>query len=190
MKLSKIPRPQQLCCKENQLTNYFLRVKQPTKAVQICCQKPHGLSCNKIQTRKQVIMVSCTTNENEEIFRISEGGWPRTATVGVLGGGQLGRMMALAAGNMGVKIKFLDPTENAPASVAAEQVLGSFRDAEAIKKLAEGIDILTAEIEHIDATAMEAVAEQFGVDVQPAPFTLKVIQVFCFTLPFRNRSKF
>lgn len=57
---------------------------------------------------------------------------------------------------MGIKIKVLDPTPNCPASVVAEQVVGSFRDPEAVKAFAQGVDVLTVEIEHIDADAMEA----------------------------------
>ncbi len=82
-------------------------------------------------------------------------GFPRSAVIGVLGGGQLGRMMALAAvsqagrggaecflirspffaqGNLGVRIKCLDPAEDAPAAVAATHVKGHFRDAAAIEQ--------------------------------------------------------
>lgn len=56
---------------------------------------------------------------------------------------------------MGVTIKVLDPTPNCPASVVAEQTVGSFRDAEAVKAFAKGVDVLTVEIEHIDADAMQ-----------------------------------
>ena len=63
---------------------------------------------------------------------------------------------------MGVKIKVLDPTPNCPASVVAEQVVGSFRDAEAVKAFAQGVDVLTVEIEHIDADAMQVCAAQLG----------------------------
>lgn len=60
----------------------------------------------------------------------SDGGLPRTATVGVLGGGQLGRMFALAAGNMDVKVIVLDPSDPAPAAVAAKQLVRRRTDCE------------------------------------------------------------
>ncbi|GAB4822141.1 hypothetical protein N2152v2_009187 [Parachlorella kessleri] len=107
---------------------------------------------------------------------ISRNGLPRTAVVGVLGGGQLGKMLAQEAAKMGITLKVLDPTPSCPASVVAEQVVGSFRDPEAVKSFAQGVDLLTVEIEHIDADAMQAVAEQSGVEVQPLPETLRIIQ--------------
>jgi phosphoribosylaminoimidazole carboxylase len=94
----------------------------------------------------------------------------------VLGGGQLGKMLAQEAAKMGVTIKVLDPTPNCPASTVAEQVVGSFRDPEAVKKFAAGVDVLTVEIEHIDADAMEAAAATSGIEVQPTPNTLRIIQ--------------
>eukprot|EP00983_Pelagomonas_calceolata_P100662 1158599-Pelagomonas_calceolata.AAC.10 len=66
-------------------------------------------------------------------------GLPRSAVVGVLGGGQLGRMMALAAANLGVRMKCLDPAPDAPASWIASQRLGHFRDAQAIKDFASQV---------------------------------------------------
>jgi hypothetical protein len=56
------------------------------------------------------------------------------------------------------------------------QVLGSFRDPVAVADFAAGLDVLTVEIEHIDAGAMERVEEQTGVDVEPTPQTLRIIQ--------------
>lgn len=56
---------------------------------------------------------------------------------------------------MGVTLKVLDPTPACPASVVAQQTVGSFRDFEAVEKFAEGCDVLTVEIEHIDADAMQ-----------------------------------
>lgn len=103
-------------------------------------------------------------------------GLPRTAVVGVLGGGQLGKMMGQEAAKMGVTLRVLDPTPDCPASVVAQQTLGSFRDAQAVQQFAKGCDVLTVEIEHIDADAMQAVADQSGVEVQPTPQTMRIIQ--------------
>ena len=95
--------------------------------------------------------------------------------MGILGGGQLGRMLAVAGAPMGVRLKALDPTENAPASIAATQVVGSFRDEAAVKAFAETCDVVTVEIEHIDVEALRQLAAA-GVDVQPTPETLATIQ--------------
>ena len=79
---------------------------------------------------------------------------------------------------MGIKIRVLDPTPACPASVAAAQTVGSFTDPACVAAFAAsegGIDILTAEIEHVDAAAMDAVAAA-GVDVEPTPSTLRLIQ--------------
>ncbi|KAI8474941.1 MAG: eukaryotic-type phosphoribosylaminoimidazole carboxylase [Monoraphidium minutum] len=107
---------------------------------------------------------------------VSESGLPRTAVVGVLGGGQLGRMMALAAANMGVSMRCLDPADDAPAAIAADHEVGHFRDAAAISKFAATVDVLTVEIEHIDADALEAASKAAGVDAEPTPATIRIIQ--------------
>jgi phosphoribosylaminoimidazole carboxylase len=78
---------------------------------------------------------------------------------------------------MGVSVKFLDPAEQAAAAVAAQQTVGHFRDAQAITAFATGCDVLTVEIEHINADAMEAAGQVSGVDVEPTPSTLRIIQV-------------
>jgi phosphoribosylaminoimidazole carboxylase len=98
------------------------------------------------------------------------------STIGVLGGGQLGRMMASAAHDLGMRIAVLDPDRAAPAGqVADRQIIGDFRDPERIRELAAGCDILTVEIEHVNADTLEALAQQ-GVPVYPAPGTLRLIQ--------------
>ena len=111
-------------------------------------------------------------------------GLPRAAVVGVLGGGQLGRMLAQEAVKMGVKLRVLDPTlaedgktPGCPAAVAAQQTLGSFANPDDVAAFAaSGVDILTVEIEHVDANALERVARASGVDVEPTPSTLRLIQ--------------
>jgi phosphoribosylaminoimidazole carboxylase len=97
--------------------------------------------------------------------------------LGVLGGGQLGRMMALAAANLGVTMRCLDPTPGAPAAVAARQTVGSFRDADAVAAFAaSGVDVLTVEIEHVDARALAEAARRTGADVEPTPATVSLVQ--------------
>jgi phosphoribosylaminoimidazole carboxylase len=116
-------------------------------------------------------------NTAQQEAAVSPSGQPRTAVLGVLGGGQLGRMMALAAANLGVTMRCLDPTPGAPAAVAAAQTVGSFRDADAVAAFAAaGVDVLTVEIEHVDARALAEAARRTGADVEPTPKTIALVQ--------------
>ncbi|MEA3318465.1 MAG: 5-(carboxyamino)imidazole ribonucleotide synthase [Bacillota bacterium] len=77
------------------------------------------------------------------------------ATIGIIGGGQLGRMMALSAKAMGFKIAVLDPTPDSPCGQVADiEVTAAFSDMEAIKKLASLSDVVTYEFENIDYEAL------------------------------------
>lgn len=98
-------------------------------------------------------------------------------TVGCLGGGQLGRMMVYAAHRLGVRVCVLDPLgEQSPAGQVSEMsVKGSFQDAEKVRELAKKCDILTLEVEHVNAEVLEEL-HQKGVPVQPLPFVVKLIQ--------------
>ncbi|MEW9501878.1 5-(carboxyamino)imidazole ribonucleotide synthase [Jeotgalibacillus marinus] len=77
-------------------------------------------------------------------------------TIGVIGGGQLGRMMALAAKEAGFKIAVLDPGANSPCGQIADiEITGAFDDREALQQLAKVSDVITYEFENIDAEALE-----------------------------------
>ncbi|MDZ7747135.1 MAG: 5-(carboxyamino)imidazole ribonucleotide synthase [Halobacteriales archaeon] len=98
-------------------------------------------------------------------------------TVGVVGGGQLGRMLAEAASPLGVQLVVSDPTANCPANhVAREQLVGDFDDYDTLRALAEQVDVLTYEIELADPDTLDAVSEETGTPVHPAPETLRTIQ--------------
>ncbi|WP_323192695.1 5-(carboxyamino)imidazole ribonucleotide synthase [Halostella sp. PRR32] len=98
-------------------------------------------------------------------------------TLGVVGGGQLGRMMAEAAAPLGVELVVLDPTPNCPASpVVREQIVGEFDDPDAVRELADRADFLTFEIELADPDLLEEVSETADVPVHPSPDTLRTIQ--------------
>jgi len=98
-------------------------------------------------------------------------------TLGVVGGGQLGRMLAEAASPLGVDVVVSDPTDPAPAaSVASDQVVGAFDDADTLEELAERSDYLTFEIELADPDLLESAAEEFDVPVHPHPDTLRTIE--------------
>ncbi|WP_229683112.1 5-(carboxyamino)imidazole ribonucleotide synthase [Virgibacillus oceani] len=96
-------------------------------------------------------------------------------TIGIIGGGQLGRMMAIAARHMGYKIAVLDPTPNCPtAQVADEQIVAAYDDMQAIEKLTAISDVVTYEFENVDLHAAEYIEEQ-GKLPQGA-FALEVTQ--------------
>ncbi len=82
-------------------------------------------------------------------------------TIGILGGGQLGRMMALAAREMGYNIVVLDPTPNCPCGqVADKQIVADFDDIEAARELLESCDVITYEFENVNLKVAEALASK------------------------------
>ena len=98
--------------------------------------------------------------------------------LGIIGGGQLGMMIAEAARTMPQLISeiiVLDPTQNCPASqVGAKQIVADFKDEGAIRELAERSDIITYEIESGDSTVLRSVEGK--AEINPSPETLKIIQ--------------
>ncbi|WP_262314887.1 5-(carboxyamino)imidazole ribonucleotide synthase [Lacticaseibacillus parakribbianus] len=83
------------------------------------------------------------------------------ATIGIVGGGQLGRMLVLAAKAMGYTVGVLDPTPQAPAGQVADfQVTADFADTAALERLARASDVLTYEFENVDLAAL-ADAQRF-----------------------------
>lgn len=99
-------------------------------------------------------------------------------TIGILGGGQLGRMIVEAAHRLNVKTIVLDGPNSPAKQINAldEHVDGSFTDPESIMKLAKKCDILTVEIEHVDANALQEVKDKLGIEIYPLPETIKLIQ--------------
>ncbi len=80
-------------------------------------------------------------------------------TIGILGGGQLGRMMALAARSMGYKIVVLDPTPNSPCGqIADRQIVAAFDDVDAAKELLNSCDVITYEFENVNLNVANALA--------------------------------
>ena len=97
-------------------------------------------------------------------------------TIGIVGGGQLGRMLVGPAHQLGFKVTVLDPTPNSPAGqVADKQIVGDFKDVGKIAELAREVDYLTFEIELADAETL-AVLEKSGIPVNPSGATLKQIK--------------
>lgn len=96
--------------------------------------------------------------------------------VGIIGGGQLGRMMSQRAKKLGCHVIVLDPTPDSPAGqVSMRQVIGSFEDPERIRELAEMCDVTTYDIEHIHTETLKTLAEE-GYRVVPSPMLLDLIQ--------------
>nr|MDQ6924759.1 5-(carboxyamino)imidazole ribonucleotide synthase [Candidatus Eremiobacteraeota bacterium] len=81
------------------------------------------------------------------------------ATLGILGGGQLGRMTAMAARSMGYDVHVLDPDpDGAARPLASRVIVAAYDDADAAAELARGVDAVTLEIEQIGRPALEAAA--------------------------------
>ncbi|KAJ3392568.1 phosphoribosylaminoimidazole carboxylase ade2 [Chytriomyces hyalinus] len=102
-------------------------------------------------------------------------------TVGILGGGQLGRMLVEAANRLNIKTSVLDIEGNPASQVSGHHsidshVIGSFQDPALIEQLARKCDILTVEIEHVDTAGLDAVLEKKFVAVHPLPSTIRIIQ--------------
>lgn len=97
------------------------------------------------------------------------------ATIGVLGGGQLGRMMALAARRMGYRICVLDRDPRCPTGqVADDVVVGTLDDVDAARTVAERSAVVTLDTEHVPAALLDAIAAI--CPVRPGPSVLATIQ--------------
>ena len=78
------------------------------------------------------------------------------ATIGILGGGQLGRMLSVAAARLGFKTHIFEPGANPPAGHVAERVItAAYEDEEALRRFAEGVDVITYEFENIPTSALD-----------------------------------
>ena len=97
------------------------------------------------------------------------------ATIGILGGGQLGRMTAMAARSLGYRVQVLDPDPSCPARFVVDSCFSaSWDDAHSAADLARGSDVVTLEIEQIPISTMEAAAHH--APVRPSAQVLEVVQ--------------
>ena len=94
--------------------------------------------------------------------------------VGVLGGGQLGRMLALAGYPLGLRFRILDPAPDAPAGHLAEHLIGSYGDLDLLDDFADGLDVVTYEFENVPVAAAQRLAQR--VPVYPPPAALATAQ--------------
>jgi 5-(carboxyamino)imidazole ribonucleotide synthase len=96
-------------------------------------------------------------------------------TIGILGGGQLGRMMALSARTLGFQVQALDPDPACPARWVVDQCYtADFGDTKAAAQLARACDVVTLEIEKIPLASLRAAAEQ--APLRPSAAVLEVVQ--------------
>src|SRR5258708_16340544 len=100
---------------------------------------------------------------------------PPGAKIGILGGGQLGRMTALAAAALGYKCHIFSPDKDAPAAhVADAATVAAYTDEKALAKFASQVAVVTYEFENIPYLPVAAIAER--VPVRPSPTVLQIAQ--------------
>jgi 5-(carboxyamino)imidazole ribonucleotide synthase len=86
--------------------------------------------------------------------------------VGIIGGGQLGRMLALAGYPLGIECLLLDPDANSPGAQVAPSITAALDDADGLRRLAQRTDVVTLEIENVSVDALEVLAR--AAHVRPA----------------------
>ena len=95
-------------------------------------------------------------------------------TIGILGGGQLGRMLALAGYPLGLRFRFLDPAADAPAGQLAAHARGGYDDPAMLDQFAAGVDLISYEFENVPVAAVRHLAAR--VPVFPPPLALEAAQ--------------
>ena len=101
---------------------------------------------------------------------------PPPATIGIIGGGQLGRMLALSARTLGYRVTVLDPDPECPAAAVADRVeIGAYDDVDAARRMAVGCSVITYELEHVSLGLVQAL-DTGGAPIRPGPYALKLTQ--------------
>ena len=101
---------------------------------------------------------------------------PLNKKIGILGGGQLGRMFIENALSYNVNVSILDPAANAPCqNIADHFTQGSFKDFDTVVAFAKDADVVTIEIEHVNTDALKAL-EEMGKTVIPSAFAIETIK--------------
>jgi 5-(carboxyamino)imidazole ribonucleotide synthase len=95
-------------------------------------------------------------------------------TIGILGGGQLGYMLALAGYPLGLHFRFLDPSPEAPVGRIAQRVTANFADQGALERFSSGLELVTYEFENVPVDAARFLADR--VPVYPPPEALEAAQ--------------
>ena len=108
-------------------------------------------------------------------------------TLGILGRGQLGKMLLYTTRKWDINTSVLDPNEDAPARLACDKfVIGDLTDFQAVYNFGKKVDVLTIEIEKVNVKALEKL-EQDGVKIYPQPHVLKTIQNKCLQKKFYKK---
>lgn len=103
-------------------------------------------------------------------------GFSTDVKIGVLGGGQLGRMLQQKALDLGLDLAFMDPDANAPCKdISSRFFKGDIKDYDTVYSFGKNRDIVTIEIEHVNVQALEQL-EKEGVKVFPQPKVIKIVQ--------------
>src|SRR3982750_4414457 len=101
---------------------------------------------------------------------------PPGSTIGIVGGGQLGRMLALAAARLGFDVAVLERDADSPAGrVAAHTIVGAYADPAALEQLAALCSVVTYEFENVPAEAVR-ILQSLGVETAPGAEALAVAQ--------------
>ncbi len=109
------------------------------------------------------------------------------ATIGIVGGGQLGRMSALAAARLGYRCHILSDTPDSPAAqVAAGETVGSYDDPAVLREFAARVDVVTFEFENVSAAGLDLLASL--KPVRPSPAVLRISQDRALEKAFVNRA--
>lgn len=110
-------------------------------------------------------------------------------TLGILGGGQLGKMLLYTTRKWDIKTKVLDPSDQAPAQLACDNfVQGDLTDFQTVYDFGKNTDVLTIEIEQVNVQALEKLQSE-GVKVYPQPHVLKTIQNKCLQKKFYQQHR-
>ena len=96
--------------------------------------------------------------------------------LGIIGGGQLGKIMSQKAKKMGFHVTILDPTFNCPAAqVSDKHIMGGFHDKEKLEQLVQETDVTTFELEHVDTSILKELFDH-GHTIHPSPYVIELIQ--------------
>ena len=95
-------------------------------------------------------------------------------TIGILGAGQLGRMLALAGYRLGMRFRFLDPASDSPAGLLAQHLAVDYFDTSALERFANGLDVITYEFENVPVGVARYLEQ--SVPVYPPPIALEKAQ--------------
>jgi len=96
--------------------------------------------------------------------------------LGIIGGGQLGKIISQKAKKMGFHVTILDPTFNCPAAqVSDKHIIGGFHDQEKLEQLVQETDVSTFELEHVDTSILKELFDH-GHIIHPSPYLIELIQ--------------